>query len=59
MLSISRSCIYDWLNPRSPRYDASFPKQIRLSGKANGGAVGWSVASIHKWLESRSWIDNV
>lgn len=53
MLSISRSCIYDWLNPRSPRHDPSFPKQVRLSGRNSGGAVGWRLESIMAWLDSR------
>jgi len=53
MLSISRSCIYDWLNPSSPRHDPSFPKQVRLSGRSNGGAVGWRLESIMAWLDSR------
>jgi prophage regulatory protein len=29
-LSISKSNIYERLNPRSPRYDASFPKPVKL-----------------------------
>lgn len=53
MLSISRSCIYDWLNPSSPRHDPSFPKQVRLSGRSSGGAVGWRLESIMAWLDSR------
>ncbi|WP_223624044.1 helix-turn-helix transcriptional regulator [Pseudomonas monteilii] len=54
MLSISRSCIYDWMNPRSPRHDPSFPKQIHLTGRTSGGAVGWRLESIVAWIESRS-----
>lgn len=54
ILSISRSCVYDWLNPRSPRHDPSFPKQIHLTGRAHGGAVGWRLDSIIAWIESRS-----
>lgn len=53
MLSISRSCVYDWLNPKSPRHDPSFPKQVRLSGRKNGGAVGWRLESVIAWLNSR------
>lgn len=53
MLSISRSCIYDWLNPSSPRHDPSFPKQIRLTGRARGGAVGWRLESIIAWIDGR------
>ncbi|MFU2151123.1 AlpA family phage regulatory protein [Klebsiella aerogenes] len=29
-LDIARSTIYDWINPKSPRYDPTFPKQRRL-----------------------------
>lgn len=53
MLSVSRSCIYDWINPKSPRHDASFPKKIRLSSGAKGGAVGWREAEVLAWIESR------
>lgn len=31
-LGIARATIYDWLNPKSPRYDATFPKQRRPAG---------------------------
>ncbi|EJV4649590.1 TPA: AlpA family phage regulatory protein, partial [Enterobacter hormaechei] len=34
---IARATIYDWLNPKSPRYDATFPKQRRLGMQS----VGW------------------
>jgi prophage regulatory protein len=47
ILRLSRSTIYDKLNPRSPRYDASFPKQIRLG---NGAAVGWLSHEVTEWL---------
>ncbi len=26
-IGIGRSTIYDWINPTSPRYDPTFPKQ--------------------------------
>lgn len=26
-IGIGRSTIYDWINPASPRYDPTFPKQ--------------------------------
>jgi prophage regulatory protein len=34
---IARATIYDWLNPKSLRYDATFPKQRRLGMQS----VGW------------------
>lgn len=47
---LSRSTIYDRINPASPRYDASFPKPIRLG---DGAAVGWLAHEIEAWLQSR------
>ncbi|MCW6032427.1 AlpA family transcriptional regulator [Pantoea sp. JK] len=45
-ISVSRSTIYDWLNPKSPRYDANFPKQLRMGRQA----VGWVESEIDAWL---------
>lgn len=44
---LSRSTIYDKINPDSPRYDESFPKPIRLG---NGAAVGWIEHEVDGWL---------
>ncbi|HEQ1857600.1 TPA: AlpA family phage regulatory protein [Providencia alcalifaciens] len=49
MLGISRSSIYEKLNPRSKYYDADFPKPIKLGASS----VGWQYASVEKWLASR------
>lgn len=46
---LSRSTIYDRINPNSPRHDASFPKQVNLGGDA----VGWVQADVEAWLQSR------
>ncbi|PLI22181.1 hypothetical protein B6J44_27255 [Klebsiella pneumoniae] len=35
-----------WLNPKSPRYDATFPKQRRLGMQS----VGWLESEIDQWL---------
>ena len=48
-LGIARSTIYDWLNPKSSRYDASFPKQRRLGQQS----VGWLEAELDQWLQER------
>lgn len=45
-LKLSRSTLYDKINPKSPRYDASFPKPIRLGG----AAVGWLAHEVDAWL---------
>ncbi|WP_089646859.1 helix-turn-helix transcriptional regulator [Escherichia coli] len=48
-MGISRSTIYDWLNPKSPRYDGTFPKQKRL-GKQS---VGWLESELNEWVMRR------
>ncbi|SPZ23595.1 Predicted transcriptional regulator [Providencia rettgeri] len=48
-ISVSRSTIYDWLNPTSPRYDSTFPTQVQL-GKQS---VGWQESEINTWLKNR------
>lgn len=48
-LSISRSSIYEKMNPKSPRFDATFPKPIRLGA----ASVGWLENQVDEWLVSR------
>ena len=48
-LGLGRSTIYDRINPKSPRYDRSFPKPIKLGVSA----VGWIEENITAWIESR------
>ncbi|MFS2222000.1 helix-turn-helix transcriptional regulator [Pantoea sp. B65] len=49
---VGRSTIYDWLNPKSPRHDGSFPKQRRLGQQS----VGWLESEIDEWLLQRQKI---
>lgn len=51
---IARSIIYDWLNPKSPRYDSSFPKPRKL-GKQS---VGWLESEIDGWINERAQASN-
>lgn len=46
---IARSTVYDWLNPKSPRYDPSFPKQRKLGRQS----VGWLESEIDEWINQR------
>ncbi len=46
---LSRSTVYDLLNPKSPRHDASFPRSIQLTQSS----VGWIASEINAWIESR------
>jgi len=45
-VGLSRSTIYDKLNPNSPRHDPTFPKPIRLGGFA----VGWLSHEVDEWI---------
>ncbi|WP_432372929.1 helix-turn-helix transcriptional regulator [Pantoea allii] len=49
LLGISRSSIYEKLNPKSRYYDADFPKPIRLGA----ASVGWCSTSVDEWIASR------
>lgn len=53
LTSLSRSTIYDRLNPKSKRYDASFPESIKLGARLNAGAVGWLESEIQAWIKQR------
>lgn len=50
ILGISRSSIYEKLNPKSRYYDADFPRPVRL-GIAS---VGWQSTAVEAWITSRS-----
>lgn len=45
-LGISRSSIYEKINPSSPRYDAGFPLPIKLGMSA----VGWVESEVDQWI---------
>ena len=47
-LGISRSSIYEKINPKSPRYDPLFPKPIKL-GTA---AIGWVEEEVDQWVRA-------
>lgn len=51
MISVSRSTIYDWMNPKSPRYNPDFPVPRRLSKSTKSGAIGWIHSEVLGWLE--------
>ncbi|MGE4316759.1 helix-turn-helix transcriptional regulator [Acinetobacter sp.] len=46
---LSRSTIYEKLNPRSRRYDKDFPTPIKIGVSA----VGWLQHEIEAWLISK------
>lgn len=50
LLGLSRSTIYNKINPRSWWYDKRFPTPLRLGG----ASIGWLLADIEEWLHSLS-----
>lgn len=46
---VSPSTLYDWMNEKSPRFDPSFPRAIRLGA----ASVGWSLRAVLAWIDSR------
>ena len=50
IVGLSRSTIYEKLNPESRYYDETFPKPVRLGA----ASVGWRSTSVDEWIASRS-----
>lgn len=46
---LSRSTIYEIINPKSKYYDETFPKQVNLTTSR----VGWLASEINDWIESK------
>lgn len=49
LIGLSRSTIYELMNPKSKYYDPTFPKSIQLSRES----VGWLANEIDNWLISK------
>ena len=46
---LSRSTIYDRIDPKSPRHDPTFPSKVKIGIEA----VGWVESELENWLLSR------
>lgn len=49
-LGIARSTIYDWMNPDSKRYDATFPRSFKIGRHS----IGWFEHQVDEWLALRA-----
>lgn len=49
VIGVSKSTIYDWMNPRSKRF-SGFPAPIKISAKS----VRWDLNEIEIWLANRT-----
>ena len=50
VIGYCRASIYAKNNPKSPQYDETLPRPIKLG---SGRAVGWVAAEVEAWLQSR------
>ena len=48
-IGLGRSTIYDRMDAKSPRYDETFPKPIKLGA----AVIGWIDSEITTWIELR------
>jgi prophage regulatory protein len=49
-IGVARSTLYDWRDPRSPRFDETFPNPIKLGGNS----VGWISEEVDEWIYRRA-----
>lgn len=48
LIGLSRSSIYDRLNPRSKRHDPDFPKPSKLNR-----ASRWLLSEVEEWIRNK------
>ncbi|MBQ1493947.1 MAG: AlpA family phage regulatory protein [Acinetobacter sp.] len=46
---LSRSTVYEIMDVKSPYYDSTFPKKIKMTKNR----ICWSVLEINQWIESK------
>ncbi|HHQ4498996.1 TPA: helix-turn-helix transcriptional regulator [Aeromonas hydrophila] len=49
-IGIARSTIYDWMNPKSPRFNSTFPKPVRIGLSA----IGWLEHEVDAWITAQA-----
>lgn len=49
LIGLSRSSIYDRMNPKSTRYDTQFPAPIKL-----GHSSRWLLTEVQTWIKSKT-----
>ena len=47
--ALSKTLVYDKMDTNSPRYDPTFPKQVKIGPKA----VAWVESEVDQWIEQR------
>lgn len=55
LIGLSRSTIYDRLNPKSKRFDPTFPKPIQLGASS----IGWKMGAVLAWIAALPQADHI
>ena len=50
LIRLGRSTIYDKMDPKSKRYDATFPRPVKIGVSA----IAWRLTEIQIWVDSRA-----
>lgn len=53
LTGLSRTTIYDRLNPKSNTYDPTFPKPVELGVGMKNPPVGWIESEVETWLQNQ------
>ena len=53
LLRVSKSTLYNWLNPSSRFHIPSLPRPFNLGGYDHG-PVAWSASAVDSWVETRA-----
>jgi len=48
-MGLSKSALYDLMNPKSVRYDATFPRAVPLTP----GTAAWVLEEVDAWIDGR------
>lgn len=51
-IGLSKSAIYDRLDPRSTRHDPTFPKPVQL-GNGKNSPIGFIDSELDEWLNKQ------
>lgn len=55
LIGLSRSTVYDRTNPKSTRFDPSFPRPIKLGA----ASVGRSLNEVMAWIAARPQVSPI
>lgn len=55
LIALSRATVYERINPKSKRFDPSFPRPIKLGA----ASVGWSLNDVMAWIAARPQVNPI